>query len=102
MKKYYVYILKCNDNSFYTGVTNNLERRIVEHNLGKNKNSYTYSRRPLELVWREMFQNINEAILKEKQLKGWSRKKKEALVASNFKELIKLSKNKQRSSTSSD
>lgn len=102
MKKYYVYILKCNDNSFYTGVTNNLERRVIEHSLGENKKAYTYSRRPLELVWQEMFQYINEAIQREKQLKGWSRKKKEALVNSNFKELVKLSKNKQRSSTSSE
>ncbi len=101
MKKYYVYILKCNDNSFYTGVTNNLERRVKEHSVGENKKSYTYSRRPLELVWHEMFQDINKAIQKEKQIKGWSRKKKEALINSNFKELVKLSKNKQHTSTGS-
>jgi len=95
MKKYFVYILKCNDNSFYTGVTNNLERRIIEHKLGCNKKKYTYSRRPFNLVWNESFNNINEAIEKEKQIKGWSRKKKQALIDSDFEELIILSKNNQ-------
>ncbi|RXG16152.1 GIY-YIG catalytic domain-containing protein [Leeuwenhoekiella aestuarii] len=51
MKNYFVYILKCNDNSFYTGVTNNLEQRIDQHNSGVKRDSYTFKRRPVELVW---------------------------------------------------
>ena len=55
MKIYYVYILKCSDDSFYTGITNNIERRINEHNSGYNEESYTYSRLPVELVYYEEF-----------------------------------------------
>ena len=56
---YYVYILKCNDNTYYTGVTNNIHRRLEEHLAGEDKNSYTFKRRPIEfafytefLMWR--------------------------------------------------
>ena len=65
MREYFVYILKCNDDSYYTGVTNNLERRIQEHNKSSTKSSYTFSRRPLILVWKKSFNNINEAIQKD-------------------------------------
>jgi len=92
MKLFYVYILKCADNSFYTGITNNLERRLIEHQSDKNIFSYTNSRKPIELVWFEKFTNPNEAISKEKQLKGWSRKKKEALINENWEDLIEFSK----------
>ncbi|HKK61720.1 MAG TPA: GIY-YIG nuclease family protein [Bacteroidales bacterium] len=91
MKKYYVYILLCKDNSYYTGITNNIEKRIVEHNHSPNKTSYTYSRRPVKIVFYETFQNPNDAILWEKRIKGWSRKKKEALINGNFEELKRLS-----------
>ena len=80
MKLYYVYIVKCSDNSYYTGVTNDLESRINEHNDGLNPESYTYKRRPVELVFHYEFNDINQAIDFEKQVKGWSRKKKEALI----------------------
>jgi putative endonuclease len=77
MDKYmYVYILKCSDNSYDTGVTNNIERRVAEHNSGLNTACYTYARRPLKLVYSEKFQTAIEAISMEKKLKGWSRKKK--------------------------
>ena len=105
MKLYYVYILKCSDNSYYTGISNNIERRLQEHNSDKNLVTYTFSRRPVELVWFEKFTNPDEAIAKEKQLKGWSRKKKEALINQNWDNLVKLSKNYtdfKKSSTSSD
>ena len=105
MKLYYVYILKCSDNSYYTGITNNIERRLQEHNSDKNLFAYTFSRRPTELVWVEKFTTPNEAIAKEKQLKGWSRKKKEALINSNWKDLVQLSKSytdSKKSSTGSD
>ena len=105
MKLYYVQILKCSDNSYYTEISNNIKRRLQEHNSDKNLVAYTFSRRPVELVWFEKFTNPNEAIAKEKQLKGWSRKKKEALINQNWDNLVKLSKNYtdfKKSSTSSD
>ncbi|UAY50663.1 GIY-YIG nuclease family protein [Ferruginibacter albus] len=77
--KYCVYIVECIDGSYYTGVTNNIERRLWEHNNEENKLSYTYSRRPVVLKYCDRFVNIKEAIAWEKQIKGWSRKKKEAL-----------------------
>ncbi len=91
MKNYFVYILKCSDNSYYTGVTNDLERRIVEHNSGYDDKSYTFSRRPVELVYTELFNDINDAIRAEKQIKGWSRKKKEALISKDFNKLKRIS-----------
>ncbi len=94
MKSYFVYILKCNDKSYYTGITNNLEKRIVEHNFGYDKNSYTYNRRPVEIVYSEYFTDATTAIQREKQIKGWSRAKKEALIAGNFDEIVRLSKRK--------
>jgi putative endonuclease len=84
MKKYYVYILKCSDKSYYTGITNNIERRLDEHNEGINDNAYTHDRRPVELVFTMEFNDVNEAIAFEKQVKGWSRKKKEAIIANNL------------------
>ena len=85
---YYVYIVKCQDGSYYTGITNDIERRIWQHNTGINIECYTYSRRPVELKYVQHFQQVEEAIKWEKQLKGWSRKKKEALFKEDW-ELIK-------------
>lgn len=89
--RYYVYILECSDNSYYTGITNNLERRINEHNEGNDQNSYTFFRRPVELVFYEVFNNPEQAILFEKKLKGWSRTKKEALMNKDWDKLKILS-----------
>lgn len=94
MKLYFVYILQCADNSYYTGVTNNVERRINEHNSGDDKSAYTYKRRPVTLVWQESYNDIHQAITKEKQIKGWNRKKKEALINGDFDELVRLSNDK--------
>lgn len=88
----YVYILACSDNSYYTGVTNDIERRLYEHDAGLDKESYTYIRRPLELKYLEQFDDINKAIEREKQIKKWSRKKKEALFEENYYLLKVLSK----------
>ena len=93
MKEYYVYIVKCRDNSYYTGVTNNLERRIEEHIKGDNKSAFTFSRRPVVLVWSKAFKEINEAIKKEKQIKGWNRRKKELLIKGDFDKLSIFSRN---------
>lgn len=92
--QYFVYILKCSDDSYYTGVTNDVHRREQEHNEGSDTKSYTYPRRPVVLIWHESFSNVNSAIEKEKQLKGWSRKKKEALIKENWEDLILFSKSK--------
>jgi putative endonuclease len=79
MKSYWVYILSCSDKSFYTGVTSNLQNRIEEHNAGKYS-GYTSKRLPVKLVYSQEFHDVKEAINAEKQIKGWSRKKKQALI----------------------
>ncbi len=94
MKSYFVYILKCNDESYYTGITNDIKRRLVEHQSGKDSKSYTYFRRPLKLEYYYEFSDVNLAIAFEKRIKGWSRVKKEALINNEFGKLPNLSKKK--------
>ena len=84
MKTYYVYILKCADSSYYTGLTNNLESRLTQHNSGLNPESYTFERRPVNLVFSQDFNDINQAILFEKKIKKWSAKKKTALINGDY------------------
>ena len=84
MKIYFVYMLRCSDNTFYVGITSDLERRLNEHNSGKYPSAYTYNRRPLELVWYQDFTEPNQAIYFEKKLKKWSKAKKEALIKGDF------------------
>ena len=91
-KLIYLYILKCKDGTYYTGVTNNLEKRVEEHNRGINKESYTYSRKPVTLVWHEMFNDFHLAFDWETRIKKWSVKKKEALINGDFHLLKDLSK----------
>ena len=91
-----VYILLCADGSYYTGVTANLERRIVQHNKGTKRNSYVFARRPFSLVYKEQFSSAYKAIKREKQIKGWSRAKKVALISGNFKLLKALAKPKKK------
>ena len=98
MFDYYVYIVECSNASYYTGVTNDIERRLTEHNSGSNETSYTCSRRPVILKYCEHFHHIDEAILWEKQVKGWSRKKKEALFNNDWKEIKKLASCKNETS----
>ena len=93
MKTYFVYIIKCSDDSYYTGFTNNLDRRMIEHNEGKNKDCYTFDKRPIELVWFETFNDVLNAIAIEKQIKGWTRVKKEALIKEDWDKLVLCSKN---------
>jgi putative endonuclease len=102
MKTMYVYILECSDKSYYTGVTNDLEKRFQQHEQGINRNCYTYTRRPLKIAFYEKFNSPNSAIRFEKQVKGWSRKKKEALIKREYDLLPELSKSHAQSSTSSD
>jgi len=89
MKKYWVYILECADNSYYTGCTSSLETRIVQHNAGVIE-EYTSKRLPVKLVYSQEFADANEAIRVERQIKKWSRKKKQALIDGNFELLHKL------------
>ena len=91
---FYVYVLLCLDGTYYTGITNNLRRRIAEHQSGLNKKSYTFKRRPVELVYKVMFTDVIEAIAFEKKIKKWSVAKKEALIAGRFEILPELSKKK--------
>lgn len=78
-KVIYLYILKCSDDSYYIGVTNNLDRRITEHNSGINTESYTFHRRPVELVFHEMFSDFNLAFEWETKIKKWSKAKNKPL-----------------------
>ena len=94
MKLSYVYIIKCSDSSYYTGITSNLSERITEHKTGKYQDSYTYSRRPVQLAFYAEFTDINLAITSEKQIKKWSRIKKEALINGEFERLPNLAKKK--------
>lgn len=94
MKTYYVYILKCNDGTYYTGFTSNLTKRIFEHDKGTHKDAYTYKRRPVELVYYCEFTNPDFAIDTEKQIKKWSKAKKEALINNEFEKLPNLAKKK--------
>lgn len=97
MKGLTTYILKCTDNSYYTGVTNNIQRRLEEHNQGRNQGCYTFKRRPVVLVWHNLFQSKLKAISWEKKLKGWTRKKKEALIEGKIQLLNELSECKNES-----
>jgi putative endonuclease len=88
----YVYILRCADGSYYAGSARlGLDRRIAEHNGGVY-GGYTSKRLPVELVWAEHFPFIADAIAAERQIKGWSRAKKEALMQGDFDLVRQLSK----------
>ena len=89
----FVYVIQCSDKSYYVGVTNDVERRVAEHNFGNDIKSYTYNKRPVTIKFCEQFSDPIQAIMFEKMLKGWSRKKKEALFNKNWEEIKKLAKN---------
>ncbi len=86
-----MYILKCADGSYYTGSTNNLELRLQQHQIGEGA-GYTKKRLPVKLVYFEEFDRIDEAFYREKQVQGWSRKKKEALIYGRHETLPELAK----------
>lgn len=89
---YFVYILLCNKAFFYVGSTNNLEKRLREHVSGYSP--YTHRFNEIELVYSEKYPNRLQAELREKQLKGWSKEKKKALVGGKRGKLKELSKSK--------
>jgi len=87
-----VYILRCADGSYYTGLTKqSIEARLWEHNEGIYE-SYAKKLHPVELVFTETYDRIVDAIARERQIKGWSRAKKEALIALNYESLPELAK----------
>ena len=88
---FYIYILLCSDGSYYTGHTENLEQRVAAHELGSIP-GYTVDRRPVKLVFSQDFPSREQAFERERQVKGWSRKKKEALIQGDWDELRRLSK----------
>ena len=88
---FYVYLLRCADGSYYIGHTDNIEVRLGQHQDGTVK-CYTSTRLPVELLKAETFATRLEALTAERQLKGWSRSKKEAWLTGDFEELRRLSK----------
>ena len=99
----YMYILECADGSYYTGSTKDLERRLWEHQNGLGAN-HTAKRLPVKLVYCEECDRIDDAFYREKQVQGWSRKKKEALMASDYNQihLLAVCRNESASTSLSD
>ena len=89
----WLYILKCANNSYYTGSTHNLELRLAQHQAGEG-GDYTSKRLPVALVYSCEFESEHEAFLRERQVKSWSRGKKEALIRGDFEALARLSKSR--------
>jgi predicted GIY-YIG superfamily endonuclease len=88
---FWVYILCCGDGSYYTGQTDNLEKRIAEHEAGEGE-AYTSARLPVKLVFSQEFSSRDEAMVCERQIKGWSRKKKEAMMRGDWAEVSRLAR----------
>ena len=88
----YTYILKCANEKYYTGSTKNLESRLMQHKNGDGSN-FTKKHLPVELVYYEVYEKIQDAFKREKQIQKWTRKKKEALINKEPEKLIDLSKN---------
>ena len=92
-----IYILRCSDGSYYTGITRrSVEERISEHARGLQE-GYTFTRRPVTLVHAATYQRIDEAIAAERRIKGWSRAKKEAYIRGDFEALRALSRRRSKS-----
>lgn len=89
---FHVYMLRCSDASYYIGHTDDLERRVAEHEHG-DVTVYTRKRRPLKFVFSQEFPTREEALARERQIKGWSRAKKEALIKGNWERLRRLTRN---------
>lgn len=90
MAECFTYILECSDGSYYTGSTKDLMKRLQQHQNGEGAN-HTKKRLPVKLVYVEVFSRIDEAFYREKQIQGWSRKKKEALMNGEHNKLPELS-----------
>jgi predicted GIY-YIG superfamily endonuclease len=93
---YSVYMLKCADGSYYVGFTSNLSLRMAEHEAGLPEGSYTSKRLPVKLVWSAEFSTRDDAFRRERQLKGWSRAKKEALIRGDWDEIHEVVKRERK------
>jgi putative endonuclease len=91
----HMYILKCADGSYYVGSTRDLNRRIFEHGTGAGA-AYTRRRLPVELVFAEEYTYVHEAYEREKQVQGWSRRKREALIFGDYGRLPGHSRSRYR------
>ncbi len=80
MNNWYIYIVRCSDDSLYTGITKNIERRIDEHNNGKESAAYTRARRPVELVYQESYKTRSDVTRREIEIKRLSKEEKELMV----------------------
>lgn len=89
---FWVYILRCSDDSYYTGHSDELERRLGQHNAGAITSCYTFKRRPVELVYQQKFPSREEALTAERQIKGWSRAKKAALIKQDWAAISRLAR----------
>lgn len=81
---YYLYLLRCSDNSLYCGQTKNLKRRIKEHNSNDSKSKYTRAKRPVKLVYFEKYKTVNEVLRREFEIKKMTKTKKEILIKNFF------------------
>ena len=94
---YVVYILECADGTYYTDSAADLSQRIWQHEIGTSPSAYTYSRRPIKLVWAsEECKKYSDALRWEKQIKGWSRAKKQALIRGDLKSIHEIVKGERR------
>ncbi len=94
MVAFYAYLLRCADGRYYAGHTDTLEQRLAEHQAGQG-GDFTVRRRPVTLVWSEMFASREEALALDRRVKGWSRATKEALIAGDWERLRDLARNRQ-------
>ncbi len=92
MTPFWIYIVRCADGSYYTGHTDNLDHRIAQHVSGEIPSCYTFKRRPLALVFSQPCETREEALAAERQIKGWSRKKKEAMMRGDWAEVSRLAR----------
>jgi predicted GIY-YIG superfamily endonuclease len=93
---FWLYMLRCADDSFYVGHTDNLESRIAQHQQGAFPDCYTFTRRPVRLVYSQDFATRDEAFVMERRIKGWSRAKKVALIGRDWREISRISRFKFR------
>jgi putative endonuclease len=92
----WTYILECADKSYYVGSTTNLDARLWQHNHGPDGAAYTRRRRPVRLVWSGEFETVAEAYAFEKQVQGWNRAKREALIRNEYADLRALASRARR------
>lgn len=92
---FFAYLLRCNDGSYYAGHTDDIDHRMAEHSTGA-LGGYTAKRLPVTLVWSDSFMTRDEAFATERKIKGWSRAKKEALIADDWMRISELARGRSR------